>query len=152
MESSVSVDINRPLPEVFRYTNENVSDWSITVVENEVLEETPEKVGSRFRMLTQDRGRQMEMTGEVTRYEENRLSEVFMVGQGFEISALYIFEDLGNGVTRVTETAKVHPKGVAKIFFFLFGWLMKKSSCDALQNELESLKEKLESGAGVASK
>ena len=91
MESSVSVDINRPLPEVFRYTNENVSDWSITVVENEVLEETPEKVGSRFRMLTQDRGRQMEMTGEVIRYEENRLSEVFLVGQGFEISAFYIF-------------------------------------------------------------
>ena len=56
MESSVSVDINRPLPEVFRYTNENVSDWSITVVENEVLEETPEKVGSRFRMLNPGQG------------------------------------------------------------------------------------------------
>ena len=53
MESFVWVDINRPFPEVFRYTNENVSDWSITVIENEVLEETPEKVGSRFRMLTQ---------------------------------------------------------------------------------------------------
>ena len=149
MESSVSVEINRPLPEVFRYTNENVSDWSITVVENEVIEETPGKVGSRFRLLTQDRGREMEMTGEVTRYEENRLSEVFMVGQGFEISALYIFEDLGNEVTRVTETARVHPKGVMRIFFFLFGWFMKKSSCDALQNELESLKEKLESGVGA---
>ena len=118
MESSVSVDINRPLPEVFRYTNENVSDWSITVVENEVLEETPEKVGSRFRMLTQDRGRQMEMTGEVIRYEENRLSEVFLVGQGFEISAFYIFEDLGNGVTRVTETAQSIPRESQKSSFF----------------------------------
>ena len=121
MESGVSVEINRPLSEVFRYTNENVSDWSLTVVENEVIEETPEKVGSRFRLLTQDGGRQMEMTGEVTRYEENRLSEVYMVGQGFEISALYEFEDLGGGVTRVTETATVIPKGVVKIFFFLFG-------------------------------
>ena len=150
MRTAISVEIERPVSEVFRYTNENISDWSLTVIEDEVLNETPEKVGSTFRILTEERGRKMEMTGVVTRYEIDRLSEVHLVGPGFEIDALYEFEDLGNGTVRVTETARVHPKGLFKVMFFLFGWAMKRSNCEALQNELENLKEKLEAGAGKA--
>ncbi len=151
MKTTTDVEISRPLSEVFRYTLENVADWSITVVEDEVIEETPEHVGTTFRIVTEDRGRRMEMNGEVTRYELDRLSEIHLTSTAFDIDALYEFEDLGGGRTRVTESAEVHPKGITKVFFFLFGWGMKKSSCDALQSELNSLKEKLESGAGATS-
>lgn len=150
MKTAISVEIERPISEVFRYTNENISDWSLTVIEDEILDETPEKVGSTFRILTEERGRKMEMTGVVTRYEIDRLSEVHLTGPGFEIDALYEFKDLGNGKVRVTETAQVHPKGLFKVMLFLFGWAMKRSNCKALQNELDSLKEKLEAGGGKA--
>lgn len=150
MNTNTSVEIMRPISEVFRYTTENVSDWSITVIEDEVLEETPEKVGTTFRIMTEERGRKMEMTGVVTRYETDRLNEVHLISKAFDIDALYEFEDLGDGNTRVTETATVYPKGFAKVIFFLIGWAMKKSNCDALQKELDSLKEQLESGAGTA--
>jgi hypothetical protein len=44
----------------------------------------------------------------------------------------------------------VSPKGVFKVFFFLFGWMMDKSACKALENELNNLKRLLEEGAGQA--
>ena len=65
----------------------------------------------------------------------------------FDIEAEYHFEDLG-GRTRVTQETTVHGKGLTRVMFFLFGWLMNKQSCKAANNELESLKAKLESGAG----
>jgi len=118
MKTTTDVEISRPLSEVFRYTLENVADWSITVVEDEVIEETPEHVGTTFRIVTEDRGRRMEMNGEVTRYELDRLSEIHLTSTAFDIDALYEFEDLGGGRTRVTESAEVHPKGITKVFFF----------------------------------
>lgn len=36
----------RPVSDVFRYNTEIVSDWNIAVIEDEVLEETLEKVKS----------------------------------------------------------------------------------------------------------
>ena len=51
----------------------------------------------------------------------------------------YTFEDL-NDSTRITQHSRVNAKGFLKVFFFLFGWLMKKGGCDAQQKELENLK------------
>ena len=39
MHSIASVEIDRPIDEVFRYTNGNVADWSLTVVEDELIED-----------------------------------------------------------------------------------------------------------------
>ena len=81
------------------------------------------------------------MMREVTRYEIGPPGEIPLTSPAFDINAFYEFENLGGGSTRVTESVEVLPKDIAKALFFLFGWLMKKSSCDALQSELNSLKE-----------
>ncbi|MFG0335853.1 MAG: hypothetical protein ACF8TS_21045, partial [Maioricimonas sp. JB049] len=62
-----------------------------------------------------------------------------LTGQSFDIEAVYLFEDLG-GQTRVTQHSVVAGKGFFKVFLSLFGWAMHKSSCQATQRELESLK------------
>jgi hypothetical protein len=59
MKQQASVEIDRPIDEVFDYTNNHVAEWSITIVENEVIEEKPEGVGSTFRCVTEDHGRRM---------------------------------------------------------------------------------------------
>ena len=56
------------------------------------------------------------------------------------MEAAYTFESLGEGHARVTQNSDVTPKGFLKVFFFLFGWLMKKGGCGAQQKELENLK------------
>lgn len=146
LTSERSVEIERPIEEVFEYTNENVAEWSITVVEDIPIETMPDGgVGSTFRCVTEDRGHRMEFEGIVTRHEPPNASAVNLVGKQFDIDVLYLFEDLDRR-TRVTQVSVVQPKGlIMKLFFRVIGPFMKKSSCDAADKELASLKQYVES-------
>lgn len=139
MKSELSVEIERPIAEVFELTNGNVAEWSITCVEDELLEEKPGMVGSTFRLVTEDRGRRMELRGVVMEYEAPTLNAITMEGDAFKIDARYLFEDLG-GRTRVTQQTAVEGKGFTKVMLFLLGWAMRGSACKAQQKELASLK------------
>lgn len=140
-----SVEIAKPIEEVFACTTERVVEWSSIVVEDEVLDEKPEGVGTIFRTVTEERGQRMEFAGVVTKHDPPRAHTVVLKGRQFDIEAAYLFEDLGSK-TRVTQVSDVRPKGGMKIFFALFGWLMKKGGCDAQQLELENLKRLAEEG------
>jgi hypothetical protein len=148
MHSLASIEIDRPIGEVFTYTNDKVAEWSLTVVENEVAEDK-NGVGTTFRCVTEERGRRMDFQGVITLWEPPTKSAIRLTGKSFDIEAEYRFEDL-NGRTRVTQESTVSGKGFVKIMFFLFGWLMNKEGCKAVSRELESLKKKLEGGAGRA--
>ncbi|MEX2186379.1 MAG: SRPBCC family protein [Pirellulales bacterium] len=148
MKNEGSIEIDRPINEVFRLTNDHVAEWSIIVVENEMLDEKPGGVGSTFRTVTEDNGKRREFQGVVTRHDPPRASAMRMTGDMFDIEAEYFFEEL-SGRTRVTQQCSVAGKGFFKVFLFLFGWLMNKSNCKATMKELESLKRFCEQG-GVA--
>lgn len=144
MKTEGSVVIDRPIDEVFEYTNNNVTEWSLIVLEEEVLEETPDRVGTTFRTVTEDHGRQMEFDGVTTKYDPPHVSAIHLEGSSFNIDAEYQFEDLG-GKTRVTQRSSVKGKGLFALMLPLMSVFMRKSSCDALQKELNNLKRCLES-------
>jgi hypothetical protein len=48
------------------------------------------------------------------------------------------------------QRSTVAPKDFWKIFFFLFGWMMNKAGCKALEHELSNLKRLLEGSDGQA--
>ncbi len=146
MHSIASIEIDRPIDEVFAYTNHQVAEWSLTVVEDEVIEDKG-GVGTTFRCVTEEKGRRMAFQGVVTLWEPPTRSAIRLTGKAFDIEAEYRFDDL-QGRTRVTQESTVSGKGFVKIVFFLFGRLMNKQGCDAVSKELESLKRKLEAGAG----
>ena len=146
MHSLASIEIDRPINEVFAYTNEKVAEWSLTVVENEVIEDK-NGVGTTFLCVTEEKGRRMDFQGVITLWDPPTKSAISLIGKMFDIEAEYRFEDL-NGRTRVSQESNVSGKGLVRIIFFLFGWLMNKQGCNAVMKELESLKKKLESGAG----
>ena len=146
MHSLASIEIDRPIDEVFDYTNKNVEEWSLTVVKDEVIEDK-DGVGTTFLCVTEEKGRRMEFDGLVTVWEPPTKSAISLTGKRFDIDAQYRFEDLG-GRTRVTQESDVTGKGFVKVVFFLFGWALNKQGCKAVSYELESLKEKLEAGAG----
>jgi len=139
MQTAMSVEVDRPIKEVFDYTIENVAEWSTIVVKDEVIDEKPEGVGSTFRVTTEEDGRRMEFEGRVTRHEPPTAHAVYMKGSQFDIEAEYLFDELG-GRTRVTQRSTVHGKGFTKVIFLLFGWLMRKTSRNALEKELLNLK------------
>lgn len=139
MQSTGSIEIDRSIDEVFRLTTEHVAEWSIIVVEDELIEEKPEGVGTTFRTVTEDHGKRMEFQGVVTRHDPPRAQAIQLTGQMFDIETEYAFEDL-SGRTRVTQRANVTGKGFFKLVMLLTGWLMNKSHCKATENELDSLK------------
>ena len=47
MKQSASVEIDCPIDDVFRLTNDHVAEWSIIVVEDEVIEQTVEAIRKR---------------------------------------------------------------------------------------------------------
>ena len=142
MHSLASIDIDRPIDEVFAYTNEKVAEWSLTVIEDRVIEDK-NGVGTTFLCVTEEKGHRMDFHGVVTHWAPPIKSAISLTGKSFDIEVEYRFEDI-NGSTRVTQESTVRGKGVVKIMFFLFGWLMHKQGCAASLKELESLKQKLE--------
>lgn len=145
MITTGNIEIDKPIGEVFDYTVNNVPEWSNTVVEEKVIEQTPDGVGSRFHVVTRDPGgKSMEFDGTVTLNQRPTAQTVVMIGKQFEIEAAYTFEDIG-GRRRVDLTSIVTPKGfVMKLMFFVVGGLGKRAGCKALEKELASLKEKVE--------
>ena len=143
MRTTLSVDIDCPIDEVFDYTLRNVVEWSHTVIEDVLLEETPEHVGTRFRIVTEENGRRMEFDGTVVSHDPPFSSAILLRGRHFDIEVEYLFEDLG-GRTRVAQQSKVHARGATKLIMILFGWLMKRSGRKALEKELANLKRILE--------
>lgn len=149
MRQEASVEISIPIDEVFPLTTEHVAEWSNVVLEDEVLDEKPDGVGTTFRSVTEDHGRRMEFQGVVTRHEPPHAHGVQLTGEAFDIEVAYLFEDL-SGRTRVTQVSDIAPKGFLKVIFVLFGWMMKKSSCRALEKELNSLKSFCEQQSAAA--
>ena len=149
MQAEASVVVDRPIEEVFEFTNYRVAEWSLTVVEDEVIHETPDRVGTTFRCVTQSHGKQMVFQGTVTRWEPPALSAIHLIGDTFDIEAMYLFESTPEG-TRVTQQSVISPRGFTKVIFFLFGWMMGKATCNEVQKELDNLKRLLEEPAPAA--
>ena len=144
MRTQGSIEIDRPIDDVFRLTNDHVAEWSLTVVSDEILERTANVVGTTFHTVTNGHGATMEFDGVVTAYEPPFRNVVSLSCKSFDLDVEYQFEVVGEG-TRVTQISDVHPKGFLKIIFALFGWLMVRSSGDELTKELQSLKSFCES-------
>ena len=68
MKTIMTTLIEAPAATVFLWLedNERLLKWVPNLVEDEALLETPEKVGSKFRQVFLEKGKRMEMTGEIT--------------------------------------------------------------------------------------
>lgn len=139
MENKLNIEIECPIEEVFRITNEQVAEWSLIVVANNVLDERPRGVGTRFQTITEDQGHRLVFDGVVTCYEPPFKSAVKLTGKMFDIETEFNFQD-SFGKTRVTQTAKVRAKGFFEFYMFLFGWFIKRGHRRANRDDLENLK------------
>ena len=137
MEARLSVDVDRPIGHVFECTNDHVCEWSETCVSEEVIEDTGGG-GTRFRILTRDRGCDIPLDGLVTAWDPPRYAAIHLTGAQFDIDVDYTFEEREGG-TRVTQHSIVRGKGMTRVMFFLLGWLMRRSGCDAQRKELDGL-------------
>lgn len=129
MKTSMTTVINAPAEVVFLWLedDERLKQWIPNLLEDEPIIETPEKVGSTFRQVFVENGKEMEMTGEITAYSENERMRVFMTGKMFDLDVDYILKSPSENQTEVTQDSHIKLKGAMMLFAPIM-WLMSKLS------------------------
>ena len=105
------------------------------MVEDRVIEEKPEGVGTTVVTVTEEHGKRMEFQGGMTTCEQPRLSAIHLTGEMFNAEVEWEFEELASG-TRVTQGSHGEAKGWFKALLCAIGWMMKKTSCKAMNDGL----------------
>jgi len=132
MKTTKTTLIDAPAAIVFLWLEDNgrLKQWVPNLVEDEVLVETTEKVGSQFRQVFLENGKRMEMVGEITAYVENERMRVNMTGDMFALDVDYILKGLSNNKTELTQNSKIRLKGFLKILAPIMSLMSKLSSKD----------------------
>ena len=141
MRIEESVQINRPLKEVYEYVAnpENLPEWTGTVIETRKDTPGPLLEGSTFTSVAKFLGRRVESPFEVTAHESPRLHSHKSTGGPLPVEWTLTFEEVAGG-TRYTQVAEGEPGG----FFGLVGPLLERVGRRQLSTDLENLKDLLE--------
>jgi uncharacterized protein YndB with AHSA1/START domain len=128
VKNHFEIEIAATPAQVFHWLDdsERVMQWAENVTHNEDLTTTPEKVGSTFRQVYTENGRDMEFEGRCTAFEPDRKLAVFMTSKMFHLDVTYTLDDLG-GRTRLTQDSQVHWQGLLKLFGPVMALFMRKS-------------------------
>jgi uncharacterized protein YndB with AHSA1/START domain len=138
-----SVEINRPVEEVFSYatTPENFPEWVGNVIE---VRDTPVggllKEGETFTVEQKLLGRRFESPFEVIAYEPNRRYAHRSTGGPVPVTMNFTYEPVSSEGTRITQRNEAEPGG----FFGLVGPVLQRALRRQLRTNLENLKDRLE--------
>ncbi len=142
MRVEESIEINRPLEEVFDYVSEvgNFPDWSAHTLEVRKDTAGPPQQGDGFTLAIKSVGRRFETPYERTSYEANRRYMDRAVGGPVPNQRWdYTFEEVPGG-TRLRRAVEAEPGGVLK----LLEPLQKRAVKRQLREDLQTLKDLLE--------
>jgi uncharacterized membrane protein len=140
MRIEESVQINRPLEEVYEYVAnpENLPEWTGTAIETHKDTPGPLLEGSTFTSVAKFLGRRVESPFEVTAHEHPRRHSHKSTGGPLPTEWTLTFEEVAGG-TRYTQVAEGEPGG----FFGLVGPLLERVGRRQLRTDLENLKDLL---------
>jgi uncharacterized membrane protein len=143
MRIEESVEINKPLQEVFDYAAnpENLPEWSGLVLE--VHKETQGhlmEVGAQYTTVAKFLGRRFETPFEVTVHDPPRRHTDRSTGGPFPQEYTHTFEEVESGRTRFTQVSEGEPGG----FFRLAGVLLEMAGRRQFRADLDTLKDLLE--------
>jgi uncharacterized protein YndB with AHSA1/START domain len=142
-----SVQINRPVEEVFSYTSnpENFPQWAATV--REVRQDAPgegglrNREGQRFTAMQQALGRRFEAPFEVIDYEPNlRYAHQSRERHPVPVTMHFTYEPVSSAGTRFTPCIEAEPGG----FFGLAGPVLQRAIRRQMRTNLKTLKNLLE--------
>ena len=126
MRVEESVEINRPVEEVFSYAAdpEHFPEWSGIILEAHKEKPGPPAEGERFTTVSKFLGRRFETPFEVTAHEPNRRQAHRSTGGPLPQEYTSTFEETAGGGTRMTQVVEGEPGG----FFRLAGPLLQHVS------------------------
>ena len=143
MKSTTVTVIDAPAANVFIWLEDTdkMKQWLPNLVEDTPLTETPDKIGSRFKQVYHERGKDMEMIGEITAYKENERMRAYITADMFDLDVDYHLKPLGEAQTELTQYTKISFKGFIKIMSPLMVLMSKVSKKDLTAEAHLVLKE-----------
>jgi uncharacterized protein YndB with AHSA1/START domain len=117
IEIEFSIDVERPIEEVFAYLSDpaKVPEWDPRVVSVEQETDGPLGVGTRLRETRRMAGRKLEQVVEVAEYEPPRLFSLRIVSGPLPLDGRNRLEALDDMRTRVSFAGSGEPKGLARL-------------------------------------
>ena len=114
--------------------------WQTNVSKTEILQETPNMIGTTFRETIEENGRGVEMSGIVTDYRENQSLAMHLSGKYNVVDVEWRIEEIGEH-TRLTVYSNIRFRSFIKILSILMRPVFKKRITAQLQIEFAKLKE-----------
>lgn len=142
MRISYTININAAPEKVWYWlgTPERAMVWQTSVSKTEILQKTPDWIGTTFRETVEENGRGTEMQGVVTDYVENQSLAMHLSGK-YNVADVKWRLDGTEGRTRLTVNAEVRFKSLAGVLSVLMRPVFKKKITGQFQEELARLKE-----------
>lgn len=139
-----TIEINRPVEEVFRYMNDpaNMKKWMGGLVDVIPLTSGGPEPGAKARQVFVENGRRIELLEEMLIYEPNRRVKIRASGDAFEVTADYTLHDIG-GRTRIEYVSDLRMKGlIARLISPIISRITHKrlvEDFDRLRQQVEAL-------------
>jgi uncharacterized protein YndB with AHSA1/START domain len=119
---------------------ERAKAWQTNVSKTEILEKTPDWVGTTFRETVEENGGSTEMRGVVTKYRENQALAMSMSGKYNAVDVEWRISPMGS-ITRLTLDSNIRFKSFLRILSIVFRPAFKRDIQRQMDSEYAKLKE-----------
>ena len=150
MKITLAVDIFCKPEEVFPWIAEpdKAMRWQKGVKEGEILQETPEKVGTTFREEMEENGKSLVMYGEITEYIQDKLISFHLESRIHRVDVSYsIVWDNDRSIFAMEST--IHWKFPMNVISLIIGRKIRKGILQQTESELAELKRLCETSGSV---
>ena len=108
---SVEIDINKPLPEIFKKFNDqnSIREWIPEITSIESIDEKPGVIGSQYRIIMENNGQKMTKKEKILAFVENQKVTQYFDAEGVIKTDDYTFTSQGQK-TKVVLTATYQGK------------------------------------------
>lgn len=136
------MDINCTPEKVWYWlgTPERAVVWQTNVSKTEILQETPNMIGTTFRETIEENGHGVEMQGVVTDYRENQLLAMHLSGKYNVVDVEWRIEEMGEH-TRLTLHSNIRFRSFLRVSSILIRPVFQKNITEQLKGEFARLKE-----------
>jgi uncharacterized protein YndB with AHSA1/START domain len=141
MKFSTSININSKPEEVFSWINEpdKAKLWQKGIKSEEIIKETPEKIGTTFIETMEENGKSLEMFGKITDYIPNKLISFHLESKIHKVQVNYSIKGETEKSTVQIDTT-INWKFPISIIFLFIGFKIKAKILDQTKFELLELK------------
>ena len=142
MKFSYTMEINNTPEKVWYWlgTPERAMVWQTNVSKTEILQETPNWIGTTFRETIEENGSGVEMQGVVTDYRENQLLAMHLSGKYNVVDVEWRIKEIGEH-THLTVYSNIRFRSFIKILSIFMRPVFKKKITKQLEEEFARLKE-----------